>query len=424
MSDIWTPRKPNEPIVTSLLEVDWYKFPMSSFAFRRHRDVFVRYAFKNRHGKRVCLPEFIREEDLQREIDHVRTLRFTDREIGHLRESRHIPRGLFSEEFLQALQTMELPPVQIVWTPDAYRIETEGLWWATMFWETILMNIVNELYFRELARRAGRTTEELWSEGMRRLMKKIDLLRTRPELRFSPFGLRRGAMVRWSRHVERILCEEMPTQVVGISNVRSAMENDKRPSGTCAHEMLMVYAGLFGETDEGLRSAPIRLTGEWFDDYGPEWSVAIPDTFGSESFLHDMPKRLVDGIVAWKIDSGDPYERGERLAEFFREWGLDPRTKHAVFCDGLDVTSMIGLFDHFHGRIGVAEGPGTSITNDVGFTPVSMVVKASYVFRNGIWVPLVKLSDNLEKASGPPEEIERYVRVFEYENTLREECTY
>ncbi|MDO8621834.1 MAG: hypothetical protein Q7R80_01230 [bacterium] len=421
MSRIWTPDK---PIVTSLLEVDWYKFPMSSFAFRRHRNVRVRYAFKNRHAQRVCLPVFIRLEDLRREIEHVRTLRFSDREISHLRESRHIPLGLFSEEFLQALQTMELPPVEIAWAKGDYRIETEGEWWVTMFWETIIMNIVNELYFRELARRAGRTTEELWAEGTRRLMKKVKILKTRPDLTFSPFGLRRGFMVRWSRFTERMLCEELPTQVVGISNVRSAMENDKRPSGTCAHEMLMVYAGLYGATDEGLRSAPIRLTGEWFDDYGPEWSVAIPDTFGSESFLADMPKRLVDGIVAWKIDSGDPYERGEVLQNFFEQWGLDPRKKRAVFSDGLDVTSMVGLYDHFHERMGVAEGPGTNFTNDVGLTPVSMVVKASHVLRNGVWVPLVKLSDNLAKASGPPEEIERYTRVFEYRNTASVECTY
>ncbi len=414
----------DEPIVSSLLEVDWYKFTMGNFAFKRHRFKRVRYAFKNRHARRVCLPEFIREEELREQIEHVRTLRFRDDEIAFLRESRHIPKGLLSDGYLDALRNVQLPEVRIAWDKERYAIETEGKWYEAMLWETVLMNIVNQLYFREVMRREGLTFERVWAEGVRRLMKKIALLKTRPNLRFSTFGLRRGFMLAWGRTVDDVVCGEMPQQVAGISNVWSAWKHGLRPSGTCAHEMPMVYAGLYGETDEGLRAAPMRLVREWFQEYGSDWSVAIPDTFGSASFIDDLPKDLADGIALFKIDSGDPKERGDAwIKAFSGKWGIDPLSKRLIFCDGMTDRTMIELFDYFDGRVGLAPfGPGTHLTNDVGFTPISIVVKASAVLRDGAWVPLVKLSDNLEKASGPPEEIDRYVRVFQYGNRYRQEC--
>ena len=36
----------------------------------------------------------------------------------------------------------------------------------------------------------------------------------------------------------------------------------------------------------------------------------------------------------------------------------------------------------------------------------------------------VKLSDNVEKATGNPEEIQRFIKIFEYENKFSEECKY
>ncbi|MGB9286431.1 MAG: nicotinate phosphoribosyltransferase, partial [Candidatus Sulfotelmatobacter sp.] len=60
---------------------------------------------------------------------------------------------------------------------------------------------------------------------------------------------------------------------------------------------------------------------------------------------------------------------------------------------------------------------GTLLTNDfrgcdpsgcTGFDPISLICKVSDVEGR----PAVKLSDNYAKALGPPDEIERYRRVF------------
>lgn len=412
------------PIIGSLLEVDWYKFTMGNFAFLRHRGVRVRYAFRNRHAARVHLPDFIRKEDLSAEIAHARSLRFREDEIAFLRQSPHVPKGLLSEGYLDALRTLRLPPVRLIWNKDACVIETEGVWYVTMLWETILMNIVNQLYFRELFRRSGLAMERVWDEGARRLMRRVQAIKKRPSVRIVDFGLRRSFMLAWCDWIDGVLCDELGDQFAGISNVRLAMKYGKKPSGTCAHEMPMVYAGLYGATDAGLRSSPMRFLGEWFGMYGPEGTVAIPDTFGTSSFIEDLPQELAEGIVLYKIDSGDPKERGLLWSEAFpRKWKIDPLTKRLIYCDGVDTPLIEDLEDALKGRIGIAPyGPGTHLTNDVGFEPISIVVKASAVRRGRAWVPLVKLSDNLDKASGPPEEIARYVRVFRYDNAYRSAC--
>lgn len=405
---------PFQPIITSLLEVDWYKFTMSYFIWRFYKNVRVRFAFKNRHAKRVHLPKHIRKEALFEQIRYVQTLRFTAREIAFLRESKYIPLGFFSEAFLTALQNMRLPDVSLRWDEENSDIIVEGNWWVVTFWETILMNIVNGLYYRTLAEQDGKTMGDLREEGLRRLMPKIDLLATRPGLLFAPFGLRRTVDLAWNREMESILVGRLPNQVVGVSNVRSAMELNLPPSGTCAHEILMVIAALHGACDDdGLREAPIYATKKWLRAFGPKWSVAIPDTFGSDSFLRDAPSELVREMVKWKIDSGDPREIGEKHLRVFARHEVDPHEKTLIFCDGLTEHTMIELYDHFVRHVGLLQGPGTHFSNDVGYLPVSMVVKAVAVLLHGVWVSTVKLSDSHGKEQGDPEEVARYERVFE-----------
>ena len=73
------------------------------------------------------------------------------------------------------------------------------------------------------------------------------------------------------------------------------------------------------------------------------------------------------------------------------------------------------LYQRFNGRVRLAFGWGTLLTNDFrglapgrGTDPISLVCKV--VSANGR--PAVKLSDNLNKAMGPDAEVARYRRVF------------
>jgi nicotinate phosphoribosyltransferase len=88
-----------------------------------------------------------------------------------------------------------------------------------------------------------------------------------------------------------------------------------------------------------------------------------------------------------------------------------------VFSDAMDVGSIEETLHHFGGRVRLSFGWGTNLTNDfvgctpdgsVDLNPISIVCKVTSVDGR----PAVKLSDNPEKSTGNPAEIERYLRVF------------
>jgi nicotinate phosphoribosyltransferase len=135
---------------------------------------------------------------------------------------------------------------------------------------------------------------------------------------------------------------------------------------------------------------------------------------------------------------------GDEYIRWLETRGRDPRQKLLIASDSLDCDKILQLHAYFAGtprggtkveefrsakdfldgrrwtperRIRFSAGWGTLLTNDFrgcnpqggdSFDPVSLVCKLNDVDGR----PAVKLSDNFEKALGPPEEIARYRRVF------------
>ena len=128
--------------------------------------------------------------------------------------------------------------------------------------------------------------------------------------------------------------------------------------------------------------------------------------------------------TGFRPDSAPPIEGGERIMEFWRRHGKDPRDKLLIFSDGLDVETIEAAYHHFQGKVRMAFGWGTNLTNDFedcapteinGLKAISVVCKVSEA--NGR--PAVKLSDNPEKATGDPAEIQRYIDLFGTQNRVR-----
>ncbi len=107
---------------------------------------------------------------------------------------------------------------------------------------------------------------------------------------------------------------------------------------------------------------------------------------------------------SFRHDSGDPFEFGERVIEFYESHNIEPLEKTIVFSDGLDIDMIIRLADYFKGRIAVTFGWGTTLTNDLGLKANNFVMKAVAIDGQST----VKLSDNEGKHTGDPETIERY----------------
>jgi nicotinic acid phosphoribosyltransferase len=63
------------------------------------------------------------------------------------------------------------------------------------------------------------------------------------------------------------------------------------------------------------------------------------------------------------------------MIEHYKANRCDPRTKTLIFSDGLTIPRCIELFERFHGRVQVAFGVGTNLTNDVGPNALQLVLK-------------------------------------------------
>ena len=190
--------------------------------------------------------------------------------------------------------------------------------------------------------------------------------------------------------------------------------------GTNAHEEDMAMSGIMHGSDDEIRNSHQKVLQEWWEEYGWALSIALTDTYGTDFFFKDMTYEQARDWKGLRHDSGDPFKFGDRAIAFYQHYGIDPREKLLVFSDGLDVDTIIRLADYFAGRIKVTFGWGTNLTNDLGFPAISIIIKLLESNGHGT----VKLSDNLAKAMGKPEDIERFKRIFGYTGTTYEKVRY
>lgn len=395
-------------IINSLLDLDYYKLTMSQFAHKYYPDVIVKYSFINR--SKVKLLEFIHLPDLIEELDNVRNLKFTMDELNYLNNQ-----NIFSKKYLNFLANLNLPPVYVFEEQGQLVVETEGKWSEAMFYETFILSIVNELYYRE--------NKPLGYLGnfQDNLVPKIDKIIKNP-FKFVEFGTRR----RFSKEIQSTLVGILVNSLhdskvlIGTSNVFLAKVYNLKPIGTMAHELSMVCAGLMDYNLDVLKGSHDKMLQQWSYMYGEGLLIALTDTFGTDFFFKDFTKEKAKIWRGLRQDSGDPIEFGKKAITFYKNHGINPKEKLIIFSDGLDINKIYQIEKVFKGKIKTAYGWGTNLTNDVGAEPISIVVKA--IEANGR--PLVKLSDNIAKSLGKPKTIEKYKKAFGYESTYEEPVYY
>ena len=387
-------------IIDSLLDTDLYKFSMMQVVLHQYPAARVEYRFKCRTPG-IDLVSCI--EDIRDELAALCRLRFTPDELDYLRQWRFI-----SSDFVDFLGLFQLNEKYVEIMPSAsaegeIEIGIRGPWLHTILFEVPLLAIVNEVYFRRAT--AGLDLDE----GRRRLREKIAQLRDTPgyaECRIADYGTRRRYSREWQREVVATLRDELGAQLAGTSNVLLARELGLTPLGTLAHEYLQAHQAL----GPRLRDSQVAALEAWAKEYRGDLGIALSDVYGINAFLRDFDMyfcKLFDGT---RHDSGDPFEWGEKVLAHYRENRVDPHGKVLVFSDGLDIPKVMRLHQHFHGRCLLAFGVGTNLTNDVGPTPLNIVIKMTRC--NG--QPVAKLSDSPGKNMCDDEEYVAYLRkVFE-----------
>lgn len=403
-----------DPIVRSVLDTDFYKLLMAQTIFRRHRDTRVTFGIINRTTA-IPLARLIDHGALKEQLDHIRSLSLTRGESTWLRGNMFYgKRQMFSPEFISWLEAFRFPSYHLERRGDQYELVFEGPWVETTFWEIPALAVIMELHSRAVLKALGKfELQVLYARAMTRVWEKIQRLEQLPDLRIADFGTRRRHGFLWQDWCVQAMTDGLRHRFLGTSNCLIAMRREVEAIGTNAHELPMVYAAL-AEGDAALARAPYEVLAEWQQDYEGNLRIILPDTFGTSEFLAHAP----DWVSNWtgiRIDSGDPVVNAELAIEWWRGRGQDPRSKLAIFSDGLDVAEIERIHRKLQGRIRLGFGWGTLLTNDFrGFDeagrldPFSVVCKV--LSANGR--PAVKLSDNPSKATGPASEISRYRRVF------------
>jgi nicotinate phosphoribosyltransferase len=369
---------------------------MGNVIFLKFNDRTTRWRFKCRNEGIEFTPEMIAE--IEEQIEHYCTLKFTDEELDYLREK--FP--WLSVGYINFLKYFKPDRNEIKINEDciqAYNdcglaIEAEGTWLSTSFFEIPVLAIVNEVYF---AFKYGVGAKDI--EFQRRTIAKFDkLVAGAYEIgTFAEFGMRRRYSSDMQDWLVKYIVDQKIPGFVGTSNVYLAKKYDVKAIGTQAHEMGMTLM-----TDQQYNCAYVnqRLMEVWTDVYGTKNGIYLTDLIGRKPFLMDFNDRYATLFNGVRHDSGDPIEWGEDMIAHYKKLGINPMTKTLLFSDSLDFERATKIYMHFDGRIKTAFGIGTFLSNDTDVGALNIVMKV--VEANGY--PTCKLTDNPEKAMGDNKE--------------------
>jgi nicotinate phosphoribosyltransferase len=433
-----------DPITRSLLDTDFYKLLMLQFIWKHFPATHASFALLNRTTV-VRLGDMVDEAQLREQLEATRKLRFHKSELIWLAGNTFYGRrGIFEPAFLEWLERdFRLSDFELSVQGGQLSLRFYGLWTETTMWEIYALSAIDELKTRAWLKRLSEfELDILYARAKTKLWEKMERLRGVPKLNVSDFGTRRRHSFLWHEYVVKAMSDVLGANFAGSSNAYLAYKHDLEAIGTNGHELPMALAALAG-SDEELHTAQYRLLALWQQTYQGELLILLPDTFGTTQFLSHAP----DWVADWtgqRIDSKDPYLAGDEYIAWLVRRGRSPRQKRLIASDALDVEQILGLHAYFGGtlrngatpgdfqrasdfkderkwipdrRIRFSSGWGTFLTNDFrncnpqgddGFNPVSLVCKLTDVEGR----PAVKLSDNYRKALGPPDEVERYRRVF------------
>tara|TARA_Y100000746_G_scaffold3388_1_gene3131 strand:- start:764 stop:1963 length:1200 start_codon:yes stop_codon:yes gene_type:complete len=387
---------------------------MCQSIFRNKPDTSVIFSLINR-SKNIGLAELIDEGELREQLDHIRSLSLSRGESTWLRGNTFYgKRQMFRSDFMEWFETLKLPPYHLEKKAGQYELIFEGSWPEVMLWEVPALSVLMELRGRAVLNKMAKfELEVLYARAMTKLWEKIENLREIDDLKIADFGTRRRHSFLWQDWAVQAMLEGLEDKFIGTSNCLIAMKRDIEAIGTNAHELPMIYCAL-AESDEELANAPYQVLADWHEEHDGNLRIILPDTYGTGAFL----KRAPDWLKQWtgiRIDSGDPVEGAEAAIAWWKDKGENPEDKLVIFSDGLDTPTIRDLHQKFNGRVKVSFGWGTNLTNDFrglvsdgsldAFSLVCKPIKANERST-------VKLSDNLNKAMGPSEEINRYKRVF------------
>ena len=388
-----------EQIINSLLETDLYKFSMGQAIYHMYSHYKTTWSFKCRNKDVFFTTEMV--EEIKRQIKLYCGLRFKEDELEYLNSIRWI-KGSYVD-FLRIWEPRYEDFEIGTDDPCGLSLEVKGTWLNSSMYEIPTLAIVNEVYFR-----MQYDYDTLYESFKRRLAEKIDMIESgRWNIgSFSEFGLRRRLSGEAQDLAVRSLNEhKYPGSVfVGTSNVYLARKYGITPVGTMAHEWIMCIGQ--GNLKHNPAYSNWYALDAWTKEYGVLNGTALTDTVSTDCFLKDFQLTFATLFSGVRHDSGDPIEWGEKMIAHYEKLGIDPKNKTFLFSDSLCFEKADMINSYFKGRVKVAFGIGTHISNDTDVPPLNIVMKTTAC--NG--VDVAKISDTPGKGMCKSEEYVDYLK--------------
>ena len=377
-------------MIHTILDTDLYKFTTSYAYIKLFPYAMGTFSFKDR-DETVYTEAFLNK--LKAEVANLANVALTDKELEYMtRNCRFLPRV-----YWEWLSSFRFQPEKIdIYLDEEHHLNieiTDYLYKSTLY-EVPLLAIVSEIKNQTQGNVAN--PEEI----ICKLSEKV-VLSNEHQLSFSEFGTRR----RFSFDVQdRVISylKKFAHYCTGTSNCYFAMKYEMKMMGTHPHEWFMFHGAQFG-----YKHANYMALENWVNVYDGDLGIALSDTYTSDIFLTNLSRKqakLFDGV---RCDSGNELEFIDKLTARYKELGIDSTTKTIVFSNALDFGKALEIQEYCRGKIRCAFGIGTNLTNDTGFKPSNIVMKLTQCKMNvnQEWRECVKLSDDIGKHIGSPEEV-------------------
>lgn len=365
-------------IINSLLQNDFYKFSMQQCIFHQHNNKSTKWAFKCRNKDVKFTSEMV--DEIKHQVELYCSLRFTEDELIYLRSIKWI-----HKDYTDFLRFWHPRMEEISITTDAdcgLAVETNGTWLNTSMYETPIMAIICEVYYR-----LSDNYDSLFEDYKKQVAKTISFLSKTPIGNFSEFGFRRALSQEAHDYLINQLTENNVVGFLGTSNVYLARKYGVRPMGTMAHEFIMVVGQGYPEHNPAYSNK--YMMDSWVKEYGILNGIALTDTITTDAFLADFQLTFATLFSGVRHDSGDPFAWGEKIINHYKNLGIDPMTKTLLFSDSLTLEKALKLKKYFEGKAKIAFGIGGALASSHG-NELNIVIKP--IECDGF--PIAKLSDS------------------------------
>ena len=399
-------------VITHFTDNDLYTFTCMYYVLQKYPRAETEYRFFDRN--RTCYPKGF-DRLLKEQLEYLSEVVITDEEREFMTRSFPFLPYWFINVFLRGFR---FNPSELTISQDEeghLDISIKGKWWSTIIWEMPILATISELMHILNGDKEKYDAEHEWEKSLQKGRQIWE-----NGLTLGDMGTRR----RFSfDHQERVIDALMQSYVevkeetngncgkfTGTSNVYFAMKKNIPCLGTMSHQCIS-----FEEIVSGIFECNYNVMNKWSEVYDGNVGIFLYDCFGDNVFFNNLSKRMAMTFCGLRIDSGKEEHQVDKIVEKYKQLGIDPMTKHAVFSNGLDLNRAIEIHRYCKGKIIDSYGVGTYLTCDItDCSPMNIVVKLvrGRITESREWHPCVKLSCDKGKTLGNPQKCNYLLSVL------------